>query len=247
LPKSPISLEMSTCWYSRRRARAMQNIFTKEPYFTLKEPYIIAKGPYITANVYLLIFAAPRESIAEYKIIGTPLPLGFVNSAQKRWGRKKRGKTETRKVRVFFLMSDRHSGQHVQTRVQMSRRTVRMQMSRRTLRILCPCDRDVLDSSWHSGIFMSRWEWKCLGELNRFCFRVWWPLPQRARCIFLRQMTFWIPHDILKSSCRECKYLSELCGFYFRVLQHTATHCNTLQHTSTHCNTLQHTATHLHV
>jgi len=62
----------------------MQNIFTKEPYFTLKEPYIIAKGPYITANVYLLIFAAPRESIAEYKIIGTPLPLGFVNSAQKR-------------------------------------------------------------------------------------------------------------------------------------------------------------------
>ena len=28
------------------------------------------------------------------------------------------------------------------------------------------------------------------------------------------------------------------------TLQHTATHCNTLQHTATHCNTLQHTATH---
>ena len=29
-----------------------------------------------------------------------------------------------------------------------------------------------------------------------------------------------------------------------KLLQHTATHCNTLQHTATHCNTLQHTATH---
>jgi len=62
----------------------LKNIFTKEPYFTSKEPYIIAKAPYITANIYLLIFAAPRESIAEYKIIGTPFPSGFVNSAEKR-------------------------------------------------------------------------------------------------------------------------------------------------------------------
>jgi len=30
----------------------------------------------------------------------------------------------------------------------------------------------------------------------------------------------------------------------YRLLLHTATHCNTLQHTATHCNTLQHTATH---
>jgi len=29
-----------------------------------------------------------------------------------------------------------------------------------------------------------------------------------------------------------------------RVLQHTATHCNTLQHTATHCNALQRIATH---
>jgi len=29
-----------------------------------------------------------------------------------------------------------------------------------------------------------------------------------------------------------------------KVLQYTATHCNTLQRTTTHCNTLQHTATH---
>jgi len=29
-----------------------------------------------------------------------------------------------------------------------------------------------------------------------------------------------------------------------RILQHTATHCNTLQHTATHCNILQHAATH---
>jgi len=29
-----------------------------------------------------------------------------------------------------------------------------------------------------------------------------------------------------------------------RLLQHTATYCNTLHYTATHCNTLQHTATH---
>jgi len=28
-----------------------------------------------------------------------------------------------------------------------------------------------------------------------------------------------------------------------KILQYTATHCNTLQYTATHCNTLQHTAT----
>ena len=31
---------------------------------------------------------------------------------------------------------------------------------------------------------------------------------------------------------------------FFRVNQHTATHCSTLQHTATHCNTLQHAVTH---
>jgi len=49
--------------------------------------------------------------------------------------------------------------------------------------------------------------------------------------------------------CRVCACMSSWrCRYHrrklsSRVMQHTATHCNTLQHTATHCNTLQHTAT----
>ena len=38
-----------------------------------------------------------------------------------------------------------------------------------------------------------------------------------------------------------CVCIHYKLGESHRVLQHTATHCNTLQHTATHCNTLQHT------
>jgi len=53
-------------------------------------------------------------------------------------------------------------------------------------------------------------------------------------------------HDCMYGLYSECAYVSNENGsFYsYRILQHTATHCNTLQHTATYCNAMQHTATH---